>query len=107
MTLDERRNRIIAEERGRMHLAPKCNWCWVCPDYKTEVVSHIVRDGAARVGAKIEDIVLMRRVVGEYMGVKVSGGIREYETAVQMIEAGASRIGVSPSVAIVEKRKAA
>ncbi|MBV6506219.1 MAG: Deoxyribose-phosphate aldolase [Syntrophorhabdaceae bacterium] len=276
MTLDERINRIIAEEMGRVPHAPKCNWCWVCPDCKTEVVSHIVRNGAARVGAnpglgplhdglaktidhtllkaeatqaqvetlcqeaaeydfasvcinptwvplsykllrgtsvmvctvigfplgattteskafeahqavecgaaeidmvinigrlksgdydavehdiyhvvrasapahvkviietcyltdeekikacvlaqeagahfvktstgfgsggaKIEDIALMRHVVGEYMGVKASGGIREYETAAQMLEAGASRLGASASVAIVEKKKAA
>jgi len=276
MTLDERINRIISEERGHVHRAPKCNWCWVCPDCKTEVVSHIVRNGAARVGAdsglgplhgglaktidhtllkaeatqaqveklcqeaaeydfasvcinptwvplsykllrgtsvmvctvvgfplgatttetkalearqaveggaaeidmvinvgrlksgdydavehdiyhvvrtsapaqvkviietcfltddekikacvlaqeggahfvktstgfgsggaKIEDIALMRRIVGEYMGVKASGGIREYETAAQMIEAGASRLGASASIAIVEKKKAA
>lgn len=276
MNLDERINRMIAAERGHMHHAPKCNWCWVCPDCKTEVVSHIVRNGAARVGAnpgigpllgdvaktidhtllkaeatqaqveqlcheaaeysfasvcinptwvplsykllrgtdvmvctvigfplgatttetktfearqavdcgaaeidmvinigrlkssdydavehdiyhvvrasapahvkviietcfltddekikacvlaqeagahfvktstgfgsggaKIEDIALMRRIVGEYMGVKASGGIREYETAAQMIEAGASRIGASASIAIVEKKKAA
>jgi len=276
MTLDDRINRIISEERGCLHRAPKCNWCWVCPDCKTEVVSHIIRNGAARVGAnpglgplhgdlaktidhtllkaeapqaqveklcqeaaeynfasvcinptwvplscqllrgtsvmvctvigfplgatttetkafeahqaveggaseidmvinigrlksgdydavehdiyhvvrasapahvkviietcfltddekikacvlaqeagahfvktstgfgpggaKIEDITLMRRVVGEYMGVKASGGIREYETAAQMIEAGASRLGASASIAIVEKKKAA
>ena len=276
MNLDERINRMIAAERGHQHHAPKCNWCWVCPDCKTEVVSHIVRNGAARVGAnpgigpllgdvaktidhtllkaeatqmqveqlcqeaaeysfasvcinptwvplsykllrgtdvmvctvigfplgatttetktfearqaadcgaaeidmvinigrlkssdydavehdiyhvvrasapahvkviietcfltddekikacvlaqeagahfvktstgfgsggaKIEDIALMRRIVGEYMGVKASGGIREYETAAQMIEAGASRIGASASIAIVEKKKAA
>lgn len=276
MNLDERINRILAEERGHTHRAPKCNWCWVCPDCKTEVVSHIVRNGATRVGAasglgplhgglaktidhtllkaeatqaqveklcqeaaeydfasvcinptwvplsykllrdtsvmvctvigfplgatttetkafearqavecgaaeidmvinvgrlksrdydavehdiyhvvrasapahvkviietcyltdeekiqacvlsqeagahfvktstgfgsggaKIEDIALMRRVVGEYMGVKASGGIREYETAAQMIEAGASRLGASASIAIVEKKKAA
>jgi len=276
MNLDERINRIISEERGYVPHAPKCNWCWVCPDCKTEVVSHIVRNGAARVGAnpgigpllgdmaktidhtllkaeatqnqveqlcreaaeysfasvcvnptwvplcykllrgtdvmvctvigfplgatttetktfearqavdcgaaeidmvinigrlksgdydavehdiyhvvrastpahvkviietcfltddekikacvlaqeagahfvktstgfgsggaKIEDIALMRRIVGEYLGVKASGGIREYETAAQMIEAGASRIGASASIAIVEKKKAA
>jgi deoxyribose-phosphate aldolase len=276
MNFDERLNRIIAEEMGHRHRAPKCNWCWVCPDCKTEVVSHIVRNGAARVGAnpgigplhgdmaqtidhtllkaeatqaqveklceeaaaysfasvcvnptwvplcykllrgtsvmvctvvgfplgattteakafearqavecgaseidmvvnigrlksgdydavehdiyhvvrasapahvkviietcfltddekikacvlsqeagahfvktstgfgsggaKIEDIALMRRVVGEYMGVKASGGIREHETAAQMIEAGASRIGASASIAIVEKKQAA
>jgi deoxyribose-phosphate aldolase len=276
MTFDDRINRIITEELGHLHRAPKCNWCWVCPDCKTEVVTHFVGNGAARIGvnpglgplhgdmaktidhtllkaeatqaqveklcqeaaeygfasvcvnptwvplcykllrgsgvivctvvgfplgatttetkafeahqavecgaseidmvinigrlksgdydtvehdiyhvvrasapahvkviietcfltddekikacvlaqeagahfvktstgfgsggAKMEDVALMRRVVGEYLGVKASGGIREYETAAQMIEAGASRIGASASVAIVEKKQAA
>ena len=276
MTLEERINRVIAEELGHGQRAPKCNWCWVCPDCKTEVVAHFVGNGAARLsanpgigpllgdmakaidhtllkadatqaqvetlcqeaaehgfasvcvnptwvplcykllrssgvmvctvvgfplgatsteakafearqavecgaaeidmvinvgrlksgdddavahdiyhvvrtsapahvkviietcyltdeekikacvlsqeagahfvktstgfgpsGAKMEDVALMRRVVGEHLGVKASGGIREYETAAQMIEAGASRIGASASVAIVEKKLAA
>jgi deoxyribose-phosphate aldolase len=276
MTLDERIDKIIAEELGSMPQSPKCNWCWVCPDCKTEVVAHMVGNGAARVGAhpglgplhgdtakyidhtllkaeatqaqveklcqeaaeygfasvcvnstwvslcarllrgtgvivctvagfplgatttetkafearqameqgaceidmvinigrlksgdydavahdiyhlvrasapahvkviietcyltdeekikacllaqeagahfvktstgfgpsgaKMEDVALMRRIVGEHLGVKAAGGIREYETAVQMIEAGASRIGASASIAIVEKKLAA
>lgn len=276
MNLEERINRIITEELGQMPKAPKCNWCWVCPDCKTEVVAQIVGNGAARVsahpglgplhgdmakaidhtllkaeatqvqieklcreaaeygfasvcvnptwvplcykllrgtgvlvctvvgfplgatttetkafeahqaveqgaseidmvinigrlksgdydavahdifhvvrasapaqvkviietcyltdeekikacvlsqeagahfvktstgfgpaGAKLEDVALMRRVVGAHLGVKAAGGIREYETAAQMIEAGASRIGASASVAIVEKKQAA
>jgi len=74
-----------------------------------EAGAHFVKTstGFGSGGAKIEDIALMRRVVGEYMGVKASGGIREYETVAQMIEAGASRIGASASIAIVEKKKAA
>ena len=276
MNLDERINRIVAEELGHTQRAPKCNWCWVCPDCKTEVVAHLVNNGATRVGAnpgigplhggmaktidhtllkaeatqaqveklcqeaaeynfasvcvnptwaplcfkllrgsgvmvctvigfplgatttetksfearqavecgaaeidmvinigqlksnkhevvahdiyhvvrasapahvkaiietcyltdeekiqacvlaqeagahfvktstgfgpsgaKMEDVALMRRVVGEQLGVKASGGIREYETAAQMIEAGASRLGASASIAIVEHKQAA
>lgn len=276
MTLDERIDKIIAEELGHTHQAPKCNWCWVCPECKTEVVAHLVGNGAARVGASpglgplhgdlakyidhtllkpeatqaqieklcheaaeygfasvcvnptwvplcarllrgtgviictvagfplganstetkafetrqvmeqgateidmvinigrlksgdydavahdiyhviraaapahvkviietcyltdeekikacilsqeagahfvktstgfgpsgasMEDVALMRRVVGEHLGVKAAGGIRGYETAMQMIEAGASRIGASASIAIVEKKQAA
>lgn len=53
-------------------------------------------------GATPEDVALLRRVVGESMGVKAAGGIRDYETAVKMIEAGASRIGASKGVQIVE-----
>lgn len=52
-------------------------------------------------GATIEDVKLMREVVGPEMGVKASGGIRDQETAKKMIEAGATRLGTSASVAIV------
>jgi deoxyribose-phosphate aldolase len=44
----------------------------------------------------------MRRTVGETMGVKASGGIRDHAAALKMIAAGANRIGASASVAIVE-----
>ncbi|MCB1199328.1 MAG: deoxyribose-phosphate aldolase [Leptospiraceae bacterium] len=53
-------------------------------------------------GAKAEDIRIMREVVGDTMGVKASGGVRDHETALNLIMAGASRIGASASVAIVE-----
>lgn len=53
-------------------------------------------------GATEEDVNLMREVVGEDMGVKASGGIRDYETAIKMIEAGATRLGASSSIKIVE-----
>jgi deoxyribose-phosphate aldolase len=52
-------------------------------------------------GATVEDVALMRRVVGPKMGVKASGGIRDFKTAVAMINAGATRIGAGASVAIV------
>jgi deoxyribose-phosphate aldolase len=53
-------------------------------------------------GATVEDIRLMRSVVGESMGVKASGGVRSYEQAVAMIEAGANRIGTSSGISIVQ-----
>lgn len=53
-------------------------------------------------GAKVEDVALMRSVVGPKMGVKASGGIRDYKTAVAMIQAGANRIGAGGSVAIMK-----
>jgi deoxyribose-phosphate aldolase len=56
-------------------------------------------------GATIEDIELMRRIVGENMHVKASGGIRTKEDAEAMIKAGANRIGASASVAIVSGKK--
>jgi deoxyribose-phosphate aldolase len=56
-------------------------------------------------GATVEDIALMRRIVGSEMGVKASGGVRTREDAEAMIKAGASRIGASASVAIVTGKK--
>ena len=53
-------------------------------------------------GATKEDIALMRATVGEEMGVKASGGVRSLEDLEQMVEAGASRIGASSGVAIME-----
>lgn len=52
-------------------------------------------------GATLEDITLMRQTVGAKMGVKASGGIRNKEMAVEMLKAGATRIGTSNGVAIV------
>jgi deoxyribose-phosphate aldolase len=52
-------------------------------------------------GATVEDIALMRRLVGPEMGVKASGGVRTREDAEKMAQAGADRIGASASVAIV------
>lgn len=52
-------------------------------------------------GATTHHIALMRKTVGPLMGVKASGGIRDQETARQMVEAGATRIGASASVKIV------
>jgi len=56
-------------------------------------------------GATTHDIALMRETVGAEMGVKASGGIRDYETAKAMIEAGASRIGASSGKKIVDGSK--
>lgn len=53
-------------------------------------------------GATEADVALMRRVVGTDLGVKASGGIRNYETALNMVLAGATRLGLSASVAVVQ-----
>lgn len=57
--------------------------------------------GFSKAGAKVEDVSLMRKAVGNDLGVKASGGIHNYEEAKAMIEAGASRLGASCGVAIV------
>jgi deoxyribose-phosphate aldolase len=52
-------------------------------------------------GATVEDVKLMRKTVGEQIGVKASGGIRDKETAQAMVEAGANRLGTSATVDII------
>lgn len=53
-------------------------------------------------GATVEDVALMRRVVGPEMGVKASGGVRDYTDAEKMVAAGATRLGASAGVKIVQ-----
>lgn len=73
-----------------------------------EIAKHAGADfvktstGFAGGGATVEDVVLMRKVVGYETGVKASGGIKDWSTALAMIKAGASRIGTSAGVVIVE-----
>lgn len=56
-------------------------------------------------GATVEDVRLMRSVVGSEMGVKAAGGIRAFEDVRRMVEAGANRIGASASVKIIEEAR--
>ena len=59
--------------------------------------------GFSTAGAKASDVALMRKTVGEGMGVKASGGIHTSEEALEMLEAGASRLGTSATLAIIGK----
>lgn len=61
--------------------------------------------GFSKWGAKEEDVSLMRKTVGDSVGVKAAGGIRTYEDAVKMITAGANRLGCSAGIAIVQGQK--
>lgn len=56
-------------------------------------------------GATVADVALMRRVVGEQMGVKAAGGVRDLEQMKAMVAAGATRIGASAGVRIVQQAK--
>jgi deoxyribose-phosphate aldolase len=58
--------------------------------------------GFGPAGATVEDVALLRKTVGDAVGVKAAGGIRTRETAEAMIEAGASRLGTSSSVQIIQ-----
>ncbi len=59
--------------------------------------------GFSTAGATAQDVALMRAVVGNEVGVKAAGGIRTYEDAQKMIQAGANRIGASSGIQIVEE----
>jgi len=61
--------------------------------------------GFSKGGATAEDVALMRKTVGPDTGVKAAGGIRDFETARKMIEAGANRLGCSAGIAIVQGAK--
>lgn len=60
--------------------------------------------GFSSAGATVEDVKLMKQVVGQSMGVKASGGIKTLEIALQMIEAGADRLGTSSGVEILKEQ---
>ncbi len=73
----------------------------------TEAGAHFVKTstGFSKAGATGQDVALLRSIVGPDMGVKASGGIRDLATALSMIKAGATRIGTSSGVAIIEESK--
>lgn len=81
----------------------KIKACEIAKEAKADFVK--TSTGFSTGGATVEDIALMRKTVGEELGVKASGGVRDFKAAVAMIEAGASRIGSSNSIAIVNESK--
>ena len=72
--------------------------CEICKALNVAFVK--TSTGFNKSGATIEDIALMRQTVGS-LGVKASGGIRDTQTALAMINAGATRIGASAGIAII------
>ena len=76
--------------------------CELCVEAKADLVKTSTGFVKGGVGAKAEDVKLMYETVSPYgLKVKASGGIRDKETAVKMIEAGAERLGTSSGVKIV------
>ena len=61
--------------------------------------------GFGTAGATVQDVALMRRVVGPTIGVKAAGGIRDLDSALALIQAGATRIGTSSGIQIIESYK--
>ena len=90
---------IESSELSRDEIILACNLC-------QQAGAHFVKTstGFAPSGGATEDAVrLMRESVAPHMGVKASGGIRDLRTALKMIQAGASRLGVSGTVKILSE----
>lgn len=86
--------------------------CYLTDDEKrkvAEIAKEVKPDfiktstGFGTGGATVEDVKLMKSVVGDEVKVKAAGGIRDLKTALAMIEAGAERLGTSAGVAIIEE----
>lgn len=108
--LVERDIRAVTRAAGRHLVKVILETCLLSDEEKVQASAIAKRAGANFVktstgfssgGATVKDVALMRKVVGSEMGVKASGGVRTYDEACKMVEAGATRIGASASVAIV------
>ncbi|MBP9186424.1 MAG: deoxyribose-phosphate aldolase [Bacteroidia bacterium] len=73
--------------------------CRICADCEADFVK--TSTGYAASGAKVEDVELMRKILPAKIKIKAAGGIRDTETALAMIKAGATRLGTSASLAII------
>ncbi len=101
---------VVEAAQGR-HLKVILETCLLSDSEKVQACRIAERAGAqfvktstgfAAEGAKVEDIRLMRQSVGPQMGVKASGGIRNQHQALEMIQAGATRLGTSHGIAILK-----
>lgn len=77
--------------------------CKIAKEYGADFVK--TSTGFSTGGATEHDVELMRKTVGDKMGVKASGGIKTYEDAIKMINAGANRLGTSSGIAIMKSVK--
>lgn len=101
---------VVAAARGKALVKVIIETCLLTDEEKVKACTVAKLAGADFVktstgfstgGAAVEDIRLMRQTVGPDMGVKASGGVRDYETAKAMIDAGATRIGTSSAKGIL------
>jgi len=77
--------------------------CKICADAGADFVK--TSTGFAHSGAKVENIVLMKKNLPDHVGIKASGGVKSFEQALALIEAGATRIGTSSGLTIVGSTK--
>ncbi|MBT3319722.1 MAG: deoxyribose-phosphate aldolase [Clostridia bacterium] len=101
---------VTAAARGKALVKTIIETCLLTDEEKVKVCTVAKLAGADFVktstgfstgGATVEDVRLMRQTVGPDIGVKASGGVKDYASAVKMIKAGATRLGTSSGVKIV------
>ncbi|MBS2769982.1 deoxyribose-phosphate aldolase [Anoxybacillus sp. PDR2] len=106
---------VVEAAKGKALVKVIIETCLLTEEEKVRACRLAVQAGADYVktstgfstgGATIEDIALMRQTVGPDMGVKASGGVRDLQGAEAMVKAGATRIGTSSGVAIVQGKTA-
>lgn len=77
--------------------------CTIAHDAKATFVK--TSTGFSTGGATIEDVALMKKTVGDALEVKASGGVRSYEDMVKVVEAGATRIGTSSGISLLQGKE--
>ncbi len=101
---------VVTAARGQALVKVIIETCLLTDEEKVKACTvaklagaHFVKTstGFSTGGATVQDVTLMRQTVGDSMGVKASGGIRDYKTALAMIRAGANRLGTSAGIEIV------
>jgi deoxyribose-phosphate aldolase len=101
---------VVTAARGRAIVKVIIETCLLTDEEKVKACAisklagaHFVKTstGFSTGGATVEDVRLMRRTIGPDMGLKASGGVRTYEDAVNMLKAGATRLGTSSGTKIV------
>lgn len=104
--------RTVVQAAGHARVKVILETCYLTDEEKRQACEASIRAGAHFVktstgfgsgGATVEDVRLLRKTVGDRLQVKASGGIRSCRDALAMLEAGADRIGVSASVAIMNE----
>jgi deoxyribose-phosphate aldolase len=104
--------RAVVKEAGTFPVKVILETCYLTDEEKIRGCKLSMEAGAsfvktstgfAAAGATVEDVRLMRKIVGKNFGVKAAGGVRTLNDALKMIEAGANRLGTSGSVAIIKQ----
>ncbi|MEI6102048.1 MAG: deoxyribose-phosphate aldolase [Eubacteriales bacterium] len=104
---------VVNATRGRAIVKVIIETCLLTDEEKVKACTvskiagaHFVKTstGFSTGGATVADVKLMRQTVGDALGVKASGGIKDYKTALAMIQAGANRLGTSSGADIVNAK---